>query len=514
MNAFQHTLVFHRENAATEHLRVPLTVLPESAFSHIVENHVIGIYPDFRLQTVEGFGCALTETACYLLSRMTPEQRRETLSLWFGPENTKARFVRVSIDSCDYSLSEYQAVPDPIADPELNTFSLARDRQYILPVLKEAVALSGGQLRVLLSPWSPPWQWKTPPLRQKNDASAYGGQETDASARPSRNNGGSLKPEFYGAWANYLVKYIQGYLDEGIPVTMLSVQNESAAATPWDSCVWTGEQEKVFLRDHLFPALRRAGLDGQIELFIWDHNKERMIENVTEMMDKDTEDMIRGFAYHWYTGDHFEALSLLHGRYPDKVLMHSESCPLHMPGRAVSADLDPEILKKKPRASLAPEELAVLTQENNRTPADIDLEDAFTYAHDMIGDLNHGMNRWIDWNLIVDQTGGPRHVPGGFAAPLVDLGNGRVLRTPAYEWLRLIMEHVPAGSVRIGCSSYGPGTEATAVLDPEGCSLHVLLFHHAASEEEINLRLLGHVITVTCPPESLTAVRVELHGAE
>ena len=508
MQATQKTILIHPDHRGAEILLQPLAVTPEANYDHLVEGHVVGLYPSFCFQTVEGFGCAMTESACYLLSRMPAAERRETLSLWFGPEAGKARFIRIPIDSCDYALSEYQAVSDPLADPELKTFSIDRDRRYILPVVKEALALSGGNLSVLLSPWSPPWQWKTPPLARRNDAAAYGGQEAEAASGPSRCNGGSLKPEYYPAWAHYLVKYLQAYLAEGIPVTMLSVQNEAAAATPWDSCVWSGEEEKRFLKDHLVPALREAGLADRVQLFIWDHNKERMIEHVEEMMTPDTAPLIGGFAYHWYTGDHFEALELLGAKYPDKILMHSESCPLHMPGRAVAMEMDVEQLKRKPRASLAPEELAVLEQAEGVTPARVDQTDAFAYAHDLLGDLNHGMQRWMDWNLIVDQDGGPRHVPGGFAAPLTLDAAGRVVQTPAFSWIRLIMEAVPAGSVRIGLSVYGPAVEATAVKTPSG-TLEVLLLHTGTVEEYVYLRLAGQVISALLPGESLTRISIE-----
>ncbi|MBQ9251197.1 MAG: glycoside hydrolase [Clostridia bacterium] len=510
MKAIQHSIQYDRKTGQAAHFESEASCLPENQFPHIVEDHVIGLYPSFRFQKVDGFGCALTETACYLLSQMSPEQRTETLSFWFGPEENKARFVRIPIDSCDYSLSEYQAVADPIADPELNTFSIDRDRKYILPVVKEALTLSGGKLSVLLSPWSPPWQWKTPPQGQKNDAVTYGGQEvTEESLTPSRNNGGSLKPEFYGSWAKYLVKFIQAYLAEGIPVTMLSVQNEAAAATPWDSCVWTCAQEKDFLRGHLYPALRDAGLAERLEIFVWDHNKERMVERIEEMMDPEIEPLISGFAYHWYTGDHFDALALLRGKYPQKVLMHSESCPLHMPGRVTFAEMDLEALKKKPRASLAPEEAMILDSVGDKTPADVDLEDAFAYAHDIIGDLNSGMNRWIDWNLIVDPNGGPRHVAGGFAAPLVYGADGKVIRTVTFEYLSLIMDAIPSGSVRIGCSSYGAEVEAVAVSSPDEKEIRVLLFQRGNKKTTVNLRLAEQVISVELPPESLTSVRVK-----
>ena len=508
MRATQRSITIHPDARGAEEFRTEPQCEAEAGFDHLVENHVIGLYPEFRFQTVEGFGCAMTESACYLLSQMTAEKRRDTLACWFGPEAGKARFIRIPMDSCDYSLSEYQAVADPIDDPELKTFSIDRDRQYILPAVKEALALSGGKLSALLSPWSPPWQWKTPPLARRNDAAAYGGQEAGTAAEPSRCNGGRLKPEYYPAWARYVVKYLEAYLAEGIPVTMLSVQNEAAAATPWDSCVWTGEEEKTFLKDHLAPALRAAGLADRVQVFIWDHNKERMIEHIGEMMTPETEKLIGGFAYHWYTGDHFEALGLLGAKYPDKILMHTESCPLHMPGRVIALEMDVEELKKKPRAALAPEELAVLEQAGDTTPAQVDQADAFAYAHDIIGDLNQGMQRWIDWNLIVDQDGGPRHVPGGFAAPLTLNAAGEVIRTPAYAWLNLIMQAVPAGSVRIGKSVYGAAVEAAAVKTPEG-RVQALLFYPGKQEEHVYLRLAGQVISAVLPGESLTCISID-----
>ena len=509
MDARQHSILFSREKGTVFHHYQDIPVLSESSFDHIVESHVIGLYPSFTFQTVEGFGCAMTETACFLLSGMSPERRKKTLSLWFGPEEGKARFIRIPMDSCDYSLSEYQAVADPVADPDLSTFSIDRDRKYILPVVKEALALSEGKLSVLMSPWSPPWQWKTPPLKQGNDTSAYGGQETAQTGQPSRNNGGSLKPEYYGSWAKYLVMYIRAYLAEDIPVTMLSVQNEAAAATPWDSCVWTGEQEKSFLTDHLVPTMKEADLLGKVQIFVWDHNKERMIEHINEIMAPETASLIDGFAYHWYTGDHFDALAMLRQKYPDKILMHSESCPLHRPGRISAVDLDIKELKKRPVASLSPDELAVLIQGGDKTPADVDLEDAFSYAHDMIGDLNHGMQRWIDWNLIVDQDGGPRHVEGGFAAPLFLNASGTVVQTIAYAYLSLFMSAVPASSVRIGCSTFAPSVEATAVRTPQN-SICVLLYHPAQEETAVHIRISGQVISVTLPPESLTEISLNM----
>ena len=210
MKATLTTAKYHISTGETELHTQELTVQDESRIQQQREQNVVGLYPDFLFQKFEGYGCAMTESACYLLAQMDPEQRKKALSCWFGPEGADARFIRIPIDSCDYSLEEYQAVKDPIADPELHTFSIDRDRKWVLPVVKEAIAMAGHPLSVLLSPWSPPAAWKTPPLDTANDAAVYGGKGTEEKQKkPSRCNGGSLKPEYYGSWAKYLVKYVK-----------------------------------------------------------------------------------------------------------------------------------------------------------------------------------------------------------------------------------------------------------------------------------------------------------------
>jgi len=457
---------------------------------------VVGLYPNHTFQTVEGWGCAMTESACWMLSRMAPDDRRAALSRWFGPEGMDARFIRMHIDSCDYALSEYQSVADPLADPALETFNIDRDRQCTLPVVKEAIQMAGGNLRVLLSPWSPPWQWKTPPEFTQNDAAVYGGGQFEIdTTKPGRSFGGRLKPEYYGPWAKYLVKFILAYLAEGIPVGMLSIQNEASAATAWDSCLWSGEQERTFLKEYLYPELERAGLAGKIEVFIWDHNKERAVEHIDAFMaDPDAATKVDGFAWHWYSGDHFEAIELLHRRYPDRILMHSESCPLHMPGR--------------PDSMSAAEDGVLNKIDADKTPQQCDYDDAVAYAHDIIGDLNCGMQRWIDWNMVVDRRGGPRRVPGGFAAPLVVEDDGRLTETVSYAFLRAIARAFRPGAVRIGKSVYGREVETAACRNADGTIAAVLL-NRAGEDVSVNLRMSGKIVQdVKLPAGTLTTVEI------
>lgn len=469
--------------------QVDLPVTLEADETKQIESGVINLYPDITFQNIDGFGGSMTETSAYLLSKMDEETRRKALEDYFGPHGNHYKFIRVHIDSCDYSLEEYAAVEDPIADPELKTFSLKRDQQYILPVLKEAIAMSLESVSVLLSPWSPPAAWKTPPEKPQNEALVYGemfGFNMDIDySKPSRCNGGSLKPEYYDSWAKYLTKFIQAYLDEGIPVTMLTIQNETIAATMWDSCVWTAQQQKTFLRDFLYPAFEEAGLVDKVGIYIWDHNKERVLEFSKDVIDDTTNKMIEGIAFHWYSGDHFEAVELTRQAYPDKVLMSSECCGLHPPGKlGFMGFLD-----------------------GGKTPEAVEYEDAVNYAHDIIGNLNAGMNRWIDWNLIVDKDGGPRHVPNGFTAPMIANDDGSYRKNLTFSYIRHFTKHIKPGAVRIGFSRCDDKVEVTAVKNPVN-SIAVVILNKNNDDAKYTIRINGQIIRVQLPARTISTLLI------
>ncbi len=458
----------------------------EALEEYMTESNVVNLYPEFTFQTIEGFGGAMTESSAYLLSQMDEETQEKALREQFGKDGNHLRFVRVHIDSCDYSLEEYQAVENPLEDPELHTFSIERDRKYIIPMLKKAMETAGEPVSVLLSPWSPPYQWKTAPKFGKNDLAAYGFLGRPApKEEPQRCNGGSLKPEYYGAWAKYVVKYIKAYLEEGIPVTMLSLQNETVAATMWDSCVWTPEESKRYLRDYLYPELKRQGLEKQIGIYIWDHNKERMIEHVLEVLDEETMDMVEGIAFHWYSGDHFEAVDLMRRKYPDKKLMLTECCGLHIPGQSGMAS-----------------PFGPVSFESTDT---VDYQDAVQYAHDIIGNLNAGMNRWIDWNLLVDEQGGPRHVPMGFTSGLIADGRGGYRKPLMYEYIGHFSRYIHPGAKRIGYSKYADHLELTAAQNPDGSYVAVML-NRGQTDTGCFLRVRGEIVRIDLPAETISTV--------
>ncbi|MFQ9195444.1 MAG: glycoside hydrolase family 30 protein [[Clostridium] leptum] len=325
------------------------------------ENNAVNLYPEITYQSLDGFGGSATEAAGYVLSQLDDARREEALRAYFGRDGLRYSWLRVPVDSCDFSLSSYCAVTDP-NDREFQTFSLKRDLQYIVPLLRQAQALSDTPLSLMLSPWSPPAFMKT---------------------NGSRRFGGRLREDCYSQWAKYLCRYIKEYQNLGFSVKLLSIQNEPKAKQPWDSCLYTAQEEKRFLQEALYPQLQKEGL-GEISVCIWDHNKERCFERARDIIDAETDPMVGGVAFHWYSGDHFDALRLIRERYPDKKLVFTEGCV----------------------------EYHSYVYQN-------DLANAQLYAHDIIGNLNAGMNLFLDWNLVLNQKGGPNHTGNYCDAPIL-----------------------------------------------------------------------------------------------
>ena len=412
------------------------------------EMEVVNLYPQKTYQTIEGFGAALTESAGHALSRMSPENFDRVMQACYGPDGLGYTLGRVHMDSCDFSLGNYCAVSRP-DDPDFGDFSLERDARYVQPLVKKAFAAAGKPVSLLLSPWSPPAFMK----------------ETGV-----RNGGGHLKPECYAAYASYIVRYLKEYEKAGIPIRFMTVQNEPLAVQTWDSCEYSSEEEKSFLRDHLYPALQANGL-GHVGIYIWDHNKERVYERVRAIVDGTTESMIEGAAYHWYTGDHFETLSMVREDYPGLKLMHSEGCV----------------------------ELARFGEN-----AGGDMLHAKKYAHDIIGDLNHGMNSWIDWNLVLDEQGGPNHVENYCGAPVIcHTDTDTVEYKPMFHAIGHFSRFIRPGAVRIGCSSYSAEIEATAACNPDG-SLALVMLHTGKERKPVQLRVEGKTARLMLPAESIS----------
>lgn len=415
------------------------------------ENQLFNLYPSVTYQTFEGFGGALTESAGYIYGQMEKGQKEELLREYFAAERMGYRMVRIPIDSCDFSLGHYEAVENAL-DISFEGFQMERVEKSILPLLDEAQKIHGDRLEIMLTPWSPPAYMKS---------------------NGARNNGGELKAEYKKTWADYICRYIREYRNRGYLVKRISLQNEPKAVQTWDSCVYTAEQEKEFLRDYMWPALQENHL-SDIEVFIWDHNKERAYERACEIIDETTDHMVAGIAFHWYSGDHFEALSMIHDKFPDKKLILSEACI-----------------------------------EYCKFAADDFLKNAQKYAHYMIGNMNHGMNGCYDWNIVLDEKGGPNHVGNFCDAPfLFDTQKKELLRRNTADYLWHFTHFIKPGAERIGSSSYTDELEATAFINPDGRIVAVLL-NRTDHTLSVNVRLEEQMAQITIGANTIGTVVID-----
>ena len=416
-----------------------------------LENQVVNLYPDVKFETIEGFGGAITDAAAYVYSLMDEEQKKQLMTTYFSPERMKYGIVRIHMDSCDFSTEMYEAMSDA-NDIEMKSFSFARTEKYILPMLEDAQRAAGKPLKLMLSPWSPPSFMKT------------NGQRT---------YGGSLKPEYRAMWANYICRYIVEFEKRGYQVQRMSLQNEPKAVQTWDSCIYTAKEEKEFLRDFMYPALKAHGLE-HVEIFIWDHNKERVYERICEIVDDSTRDMVAGIAFHWYSGDHFEALELVRNKFCDKKMIISESC----------------------------------IEYSKFEEADV-ISGALRLSHEIIGDLNHGMTAFYDWNLLLDEHGGPNHVGNFCHAPfLYDTVQKKLMPQLLQQHFEHFSHYLCPGSVRMGYSKYTEQVDVTAYQNPDGKKVVVML-NKSKEILPVNMRMQGEVAEFLLYPESITTGIIE-----
>lgn len=410
-----------------------------------VENEVVNLYPDRCFETFEGFGGAITDAAAYVYSLMSEEDKKQLIDTYFTEDKMDYRLVRIHMDSCDFSTEMYEAVSDP-EDRELQTFSFARTEKYILPMLEDAQRVAGGKLELMLSPWSPPVYMKT---------------------NGSRTHGGHLKPEYADMWADILCRYIEEFCKRGYTVRRMSLQNEAKAVQTWDSCVYSAEQEKEFLEMHLYPALVRHGLE-EVEVFIWDHNKERAFERAEEIVKDKAAEMVSGVACHWYSGDHFESLDLLRRFYPELKLIVSESCI-----------------------------------EFSKFAAEDGTVNAERLAHELCGDLSHGVTAFYDWNLLLDEKGGPNHVGNYCDAPfLYNTEKQELMPRMIQRYFWHFSHFIHPGAVRIAYSRYTDRFDMTAYRNPDGTKA-IVMMNRGEEPVPVVLRIQGEIAAFTLEGHSI-----------
>ncbi|WP_460621634.1 glycoside hydrolase family 30 protein [Hymenobacter tenuis] len=413
--------------------------------------------PTHAFQTLLGIGGALTDAAAETFARLPKAQQQELLQAYYSPsQGIGYTLARTSIHSTDFSSAPYTYVAE--GDKELTTFSIQHDQQYRIPFIKQAMAAAGGKLTLYVSPWSPPaWMKDTNTMLQ----------------------GGQLLPEFRQSWANYFVKFIRAYEKAGIPIWGLTVQNEPMAKQKWESCLFTAEQERDFVKGYLGPTLKKAGL-GERKLIGWDHNRDLLFQRATTLFDDpEASQYFWGLGYHWYetwtgSGMQFENVRRVHETYPDKHLIFTEGC-----------------VEKFAYSGIGDWRLGE------------------RYAYSMLNDFNAGTEAWTDWNVLLDETGGPNHVGNFCYAPLIgDTKQGQLLYTNAYYYIGHFSKFIRPGARRVAATASRDVLQTTAFRNPDG-TLAVVVLNTTEKEQPFQLWIKGQATPTTSRPHSIMTMLVE-----
>lgn len=419
------------------------------------ENEItVFVDPGKTFQTYFGIGGALTDASAETFYKLPKDKQQELMTAYFSTDKGIGYTVgRTNINSCDFSSDMYTYVTE--GDKELKSFNIEHDRKYKIPFIKEAMAASGNKLNLFASPWSPPAF-----MKDNNDVL----------------HGGKLKKDFNESWAMYYTKFIKEYEKSGVPVWGISVQNEPMATQKWESCLYTGEEERDFLRDHLGPTMVKEGLKDK-KIIVWDHNRDLIYQRAqTYFNDPEAAKYIWGMGFHWYEPwsggtPMFDNLQRVHEAYPDVNLFFTEGC-------AESFDS---------------------SRYYNWALGE-------KYARNMIADFNNGMVGFTDWNILLDETGGPNHVQNFCFAPVHgDTRTGQLIYTNAYYYIGHFSKFIKAGAKRIIASSSRSQLLTTAFKNEDG-KVVVIVMNQSSIKTPFSLWINGKAAACTALPHSISTL--------
>jgi glucosylceramidase len=285
--------------------------------------------------------------------------------------------------------------------------------------------------------------------------------------------GGSLKPEYYDSWALYYAKFIQAYENEGVPIWGLTIQNEPMATQRWESCIYSAKQERDFLKNHLGPTLEKEGL-GDKKIIVWDHNRDLITNRANTILgDPEAAKYVWGTGFHWYetwTGSapKFENLRSIKESFPDKELMFTEGC---------NEAFDKEKYQYWPNAE--------------------------RYGKSMINDFNNGTAGWTDWNILLNEFGGPNHVKNFCFAPIhADIGKGELVYTPTYYYIGHFSKFIKPGAKRVSTSVSRSFLESTTFVNEDG-SYASIIMNLTDDELSFTFFVFDQKIELVIPPRAM-----------
>jgi glucosylceramidase len=403
----------------------------------------IRVDPAQRSQQVLGFGAALTEASCYLLSQIDEGKRAAILEECFGASGLRLSVVRTTIGASDYSLSAYSYDDTDTPDPELTHFSIAHDRAYILPVLRQAGKVNP-ELFCFSSPWSPPGWMKA------------GGSLL----------GGSMRNRYFPAYAQYFVKFLEGYAQEGVKIQAVTVQNE--VDTDQDGrmpqALWGQEYEMKFVSDHLGPALQQASLDTKI--WILDHNYNLWGRAVDELSDAEVYKYVDGVAWHGYFGSP-ATMTRVHDMFPAKNAYWTEGGPDYKdPGYAT---------------------------------------DWAKWSSTFTGILRNWARCIVSWNLVLDENGRPDIGPfscGGVVT--LNSKSHEVTRSGQFHAFAHYSRAIQRGAWVLASRGDLPDVDHVAAENPDGS--RVLVLTNRGQDQQVHCTIGDRALALALAPDSITTL--------
>jgi len=432
-----------------------LSVMGEVSFQEFgqpLETQVcIFVDPTINFQTMVGIGGAMTDASAETFAKLPEAAQKEFMTAYYDREKGIGyNFSRTNIASCDFSSGTYAYVEEN--DSLLKTFSVAHDEQFRIKKKKKAIEAAGGNLPLFVSPWSPP-AW----MKDNNDVL----------------RGGKLLERHKQAWANHYVKFIEEYEAKGIPVWGLSVQNEPMATQRWESCIYTAEEERDFVKKYLGPTLHQNNMQDK-KLIVWDHNRDQIFQRASTILnDPEAAKYVWGIGFHWYetwTGSamQFDNLKLVNQAYPDKNLIFTEGCV----------------------------EKFSLDKVNEWYLGE-------RYGNSMVNDFNSGTVAWTDWNILLDETGGPNHVGNFCFAPIhADTKTGKLIYTNSYYYIGHFSKFMQAGAKRIAASSNRDKLQSAAFVNPDG-KVVVVVMNTSDDKMPYKLWISGKAADLVSLPHSI-----------
>lgn len=382
------------------------------------------VEPKKTFQNFMGIGGAITDASAEVFAKLSKEKQQELLNAYYNKEKGIGySLLRTTIHSSDFSSGSYTYIKD--GDKDLKTFNIDHDRQYRIPMLKEAIKTAGGKLLLYVSPWSPPAFMKS---------------------NGSMLKGGTLLPEYYQSWANYYTKFIKAYEKEGMPIWGLTVQNEPMATQTWESCVYSAEAERDFLKNFLGPTMKKEGL-GDKKIVVWDHNRDLMNQRANVIFsDPEASKYAWGMGFHWYEtwagGESmFDNVRKVHEAYPSKNLLFTEGCVEKFDAKKYQFWANGE-----------------------------------RYGTSIINDFNNGTVGWTDWNILLDQNGGPNHVGNFCFAPIhADTNSGELFYTPSYYYIGHFSKFIRPDAKRVSTAVSRSSLISTSFLNKDGKMVTVVM---------------------------------------